>query len=214
MMKFVSTPAIRKVREVRKCRSTAGFSLTEMLVTTLIMVMVTAMVASGIPAAMETYAKTVNAANAQAALSTAIAAMRGELGMASDVLTSADITNNGSVGVDSNDIFYLSSEGYWMAIGNEASDEMGKGLRKRYFKGSVEGVDLIGLTLDIKDDGDATGILQLVPDASVTEDLLVDIENPTYANGVVTIGKIKVTNKAGTELASVSDYKIQTRSNG
>lgn len=73
-----------KVTIIRK-KNTSGFTLAETLVAILIMLMVSSVVVAGIPAAANAYTKAVDAANAQALLSTTITALRNELGMAQDV---------------------------------------------------------------------------------------------------------------------------------
>lgn len=73
------------MKRLRKLKNQAGFSLAELLMTVLILLMVSLIVAIGMPAARNAYEKTVIGANAQAMLSTAVAALRDELGTAWDV---------------------------------------------------------------------------------------------------------------------------------
>ena len=68
-----------------KLKRAAGFTLAETLMTVLILLMVSAVVAGGMPAAMNTYHKAVDAANAQLLLSTTVNALRDELSTAWDV---------------------------------------------------------------------------------------------------------------------------------
>ena len=56
----------------RRLRSKKGFTLAEVFIALLIMLMVSAVVAAGIPAASKAYDKTVTAANAQTLLSTTL----------------------------------------------------------------------------------------------------------------------------------------------
>ena len=62
-----------------------GFSIAELLVAILILSMVSAVVAGGIPVARDAYNKITVSANAQVMLSTTISALRNELGTASAV---------------------------------------------------------------------------------------------------------------------------------
>ncbi len=194
--------ALARVRE----RGVAGFSLTEMLATMLILVMVTTMVATGIPAAQDAYLKTVNASNAQSALSTTLAALRNELGMASEVH------------VKGNEVYYLSGDSYWASIANNSGDTDNKSsLEKKYYTGTTYGVDGNGLELDKtggkEGAGGLTGLYDLVPDKSITNGLRVEFSDPAFdeSKNVVTIGKVVVKDKLNQELAQTSNYQIRTR---
>ena len=67
-----------------------GFTLAETLLAILILLMVSTIVATGIPAAKNAYEKVVLASNAEVLLSTTMSELRNELGTARDV----DATNN------------------------------------------------------------------------------------------------------------------------
>ena len=78
----------------RKLNMTAGFTLVEMLTAILILLMVSSVVAAGIPAAINAYEKVVIASNAEVLLSTTITALRNELGTADEVtVLNADGSN-------------------------------------------------------------------------------------------------------------------------
>lgn len=79
-----------------KINSRQGFSIGELLVATLILLMVSSVVAGGIPVARDAYLKVTIGANSQVFLSTAITELRNELGTASNVKKSG------------NDIVYIS----------------------------------------------------------------------------------------------------------
>ena len=70
---------------IRKLNTSSGFTLAETLVAILILLMVSAVVAGGIPAAKNAYEKVVLASNAEVLLSTTISSLRNELGTASNV---------------------------------------------------------------------------------------------------------------------------------
>ena len=76
---------------LKKLKKGSGFTLAETLMTVLILLMVSGVVAEGIPAAVTAYGKAVDAANAQVLLSTTVNALRAELCTAKDVHT--DETN-------------------------------------------------------------------------------------------------------------------------
>lgn len=74
----------------RKLKNRAAFSLGEMLVTVIILLLVSTIVATGVPAARNAYVKVVVGANAKTLLSTTIAALRDELTTARDVVVGDD----------------------------------------------------------------------------------------------------------------------------
>ena len=76
------------IKRIRKNR--AGFSLAETLITILILLMVSAIVAAALPTASTVYKKTVDAANAQVLLSTTMTILRHELNAARDITVSSD----------------------------------------------------------------------------------------------------------------------------
>ena len=71
----------------QKPRHRAGFTLAETLLAVLILLMVSTIVATGVPAARNAYEKVVLGANAQMLLSTAVSALRNELGTAYGEIT-------------------------------------------------------------------------------------------------------------------------------
>ena len=68
-----------------KLHTRSGFSLAELMITILILLMVAGIIAAGIPAAKEAYVKVVDAANAHVLLSTTMSGLRGELSTAESV---------------------------------------------------------------------------------------------------------------------------------
>ena len=73
------------MKRLKKLKGRSGFSLAEMLLAVLILVMVAGIVAAGIPTVKNVYDKVVVSANAQVLLSTTVNALRDELGTAWDV---------------------------------------------------------------------------------------------------------------------------------
>lgn len=69
----------------RKLQSRGGFSLAEMLLATLILLLVATIMTTGIPAAKTAYEKVILGSNAQLLLSTTVTALRDELGTAWEV---------------------------------------------------------------------------------------------------------------------------------
>lgn len=73
-------------RVFRKLNNRAGFTLAETLIAILILLMVSSVVAGGVPAASNAYYKAVDGANAQVLLSTAATALQDELATARDIV--------------------------------------------------------------------------------------------------------------------------------
>ena len=82
-----------------KGNSQSGFTLAEMLMTVLILSMVSAVVAAGVPTAANAYKKVMDSANAEVMLTTTMVRLRDELGTASEVSCSgSEITYRDSSG--------------------------------------------------------------------------------------------------------------------
>ena len=88
------------MRAKDKLRSQNGFTLAETMLAVLILLLVSVIVATGMPAAKNAYEKIVVASNAQALLSTAATSLRNELGTAWNVIIDDDtaITKAGKEG--------------------------------------------------------------------------------------------------------------------
>ena len=184
----------------KHARGKGGFTLTEMLVTMLILVLASSLLATGIPVAIDTYQKTVKSANAQAALSTTAMALRRELSLASYVT------------VEDNKIGYVSrEEGCALSIQNTTSTETCRGLQKQYYKGVLDETKTIG---ELEKDGNP---VELISNATVTDELLVKYKSATKtSNSAKTSNSVKlislyVEDRAGNRLAGVDDFEILTR---
>ena len=97
---------------MNKLREKNAFTLAETLITVLILLMVSAVVAGGVPAAANAYRKAVDAANAYSLLSTTVNALRDELSTAWNVSVSgnkityysSDTGSQSTISVSGNDI--------------------------------------------------------------------------------------------------------------
>ena len=78
----------------RKLKSRHGFTLAEVLMAVLILLMVSSVVAGGVPVAANAYYKVVDAANAQMLLSTTVTKLRRELAFASDVYPKSGVVES------------------------------------------------------------------------------------------------------------------------
>ncbi len=73
------------LKRMKRLRSNLGFTLAELMIAMLILSMVTAVAAGGIPVAINAYTRVVDTANAQVLLSTTMTKLREELGTASEI---------------------------------------------------------------------------------------------------------------------------------
>lgn len=166
--------------EVR--RKGRGFTIAETLITVLILLMVTSVVAAGIPAAKEAYEKVVFNANAEMLLSTSVTAIRGQLVTAGNVKVEADGKTLG---------FYSSNTGFNERIYPEEAED--GTLMVTEFSG--EGPESRQVTR------------KLVSDAAATKDLYITWEGVACEGNVVTINGLSVRRKsrAGTDEKPVSE---------
>ena len=165
-----------------------GFTLVETLVALLILVIMTGIVAMGIPVAFDTYTKAVDGSNAQVLLSTSTAELRNEFGLAQDCQ------------VKDGTVYYVTGEGYWACL--QSTDD---GIKKYLFTGDQPG--------EINED---TPSVLLVSRAAQTDALRVKFDSIAYANGVFTVNGLKVVraNDESTVLAAVGEnasgqYKVR-----
>ena len=160
-----------------KIKSKRGFSIGELLVAILILSMVSAVVAGGIPVARDAYLKVTIGANSQVLLSTAISELRNELGTASSVvnLSATEIAyisgNTGSISK-----LYIGDDG--ITIEEYAFNPVKPDLEE-----AVKGTPL------------RTRVL--VPKTPAPDNLYVKYDGANVSNGIVTITNLKV--KRGSE---------------
>ncbi len=165
----------------KKLHNRKGFTLAETLLAVLILLMVSQIVATGIPVAKNAYEKVVLASNAEVLLSTAVTVLRNELGTASKIDTP-----------DQKTITYFNADRGSMAkIGVE---EDGSVKLHRYYY-SVDGI--------VTD----SGAEPLISKERATADLYVTFDTVSYDsdNKVVTFTKVSVCRESGTRNLAVRD---------
>ncbi len=168
------------MKRLRKLKNNAGFSLAEMLMAVLILLMVSLIVATGMPAARNAYEKTVIGSNAQAMLSTAVSALRDELGTAWDVQVSGTTVT-----------YFKADTGTRATISNDGVIPEGKDASAY---NSITIQDFV--EVDFIHDPDSEGkykngnIRALVPDSNT--DLYVTYSSVSYTNNIVKIGGLEV----------------------
>ena len=178
-------------RILTRLGSRRGFSIGEMLVAVLILVMVSAVVAAGVPVAANAYYKVVDSANAQMLLSTTLTKLRTELSTATDVSCSGTTIS------------------YRNAVGSlsELTLEFG--------------VTPVGGTEDQAESGIFVDRLQissfkkqLLVSLEAASGMYLMYESVSYnkTTGVIAFSKLSVM-KDDKELASLGDYKIRVLTN-
>lgn len=175
----------------QKLKSQRGFTLAETLLAVLILLLVSTIVANGMPAATNAYRKTVLAANAQSLMSTTVAALRDELGTAWNV-TVAD-----------NVITYFSAD-----TGNRTT-------LKKDGTGAIiitEYVSTDGFNVDTASIGNER---QLTPSETLTKDLTISydtvVEQSTTDSRFIVFDGLKVTPKgnSGQVIAQMESLTIR-----
>lgn len=180
----------------RKKKGRRGFTLAETLLTVLILMLVSTIVATGVPAAANAYEKVVISANANALLSTTIAALRDELTTAQNVRVIGtrvyyyNTANGSSSIIDLNGIKsvpWLYEYQFFDSLGNKENEPV----------------------------GDGRG---LVPEKAATDKLKITCSIPTCSSStsstetcdMITFPEIKVTREGSDKaLASVKNLVIR-----
>ena len=167
----------------KKLHNRKGFTLAETLLAVLILLMVSQIVATGIPVAKNAYEKVVLASNAEVLLSTAVTTLRNELGTAREIKVSDTQT----------EVTYLNAD-----RGNMAKIAMEDSSAKihRYYD---------------EDTGIDSGAEPLISTKRATEGLYVTFKSVSYdaKNRVVTFEKVSVSKESGaTDLAVRKNLSI------
>ena len=167
-----------------KLKSRSGFTLAETLLAILILLLVSSIVAQGIPVARNVYNRVVLGANAQVLLSTTVTALRDELGTAWDVTAGTD-----------NSLTYFSAD-----IGSRSKLWVDATTNTIQIQ---EYVATDGLNTETASVGSAHA---LVSEKAATRELRVTYNEATCADGVVTIKGLGVYRDTGEgPLATLGD---------
>ena len=191
------------MKAVKKLKKRGGFSLAETLVAILILLLVSAIVAAGVPVARNAYEKVVLSAKAQTLLSSAVSALRDELGTAWDVRVE-----------DSK----VKTSGAWLTYYSSST-----GARTKLYLGDYTVGGETFTTILVQDNVQEVSIgtkdlgtpRQLVQDSNKggMGALYVTCEGTIgYENGEVTFTDLKVLTVGGTELAKLPELTIRVAS--
>lgn len=164
---------------IKKIKNQNGFSLAETLLAVLILLLVSVIVANGVPAAQSAYEKVVLGANAKVLLSTTISALRDELATATKVKVATD---NKTI------TYYSADKGATSEIYIELENNVPVIRLKEY--SSVNPTDFSGGTTIYTDN-----VRNLVSEKAATGDLFVtydSIDNYTVGDESITIKGLKV----------------------
>ena len=180
MRKLKQVVLMRKMKQ--KLYKKSGFTLAETLVVVLILLMVSAIVATGIPVARNAYEKVVLASNAEVLLSTTISSLRNELGTAQNVTTTDDSTvityyNKAS---ETTSKICLNSD---LTETDKTSDPDGTIMYQRY---ANTGLSKGG------------NITRLVSKAASNKNLYVTYSSVSYSKGIVIFSGLKVCKETDT----------------
>ena len=177
--------------ENKSNRKNRGFSLAEVMVAVLILVLLTAVVGAILPLAHNAYTEVVDAGNAEVLSSTTVTELQTRLSLTTEVLTPKE--------GDTFLIAFKDEDGSkWYRISNDGTN------------GIVIGQMIVDL------DGEyhqAEGLVsrQLVTNKAATEHLYTTAESISYdeSSGLFTVTNLEVKNFNGKTLASVESYCIR-----
>ena len=168
-----------------KISNKRAFTLAETLLAVLILLLVSTIVATGIPAAKNAYEKVVLASNTQVLLSTTISSLRNELGSAKDITV-----------VDGTEITYFNETRGTMSKIYLDSGNPKTIMLQRYMNSSGLGKD--------------SGSTRLVSETASTADLYVDyVRIDPLKDGIITIKGLSVKRESGGTLTEPRDLSIR-----
>ena len=166
-------------------RRNRGFTLAETLLAVVIVLLVSGIVASGVPMAINVYHKITDAANANVLLSTTMTELRDKLALATDLDCSAKTK-----------LSFRGNNG------------------RKYTLEFVSNSDVVtGLFLNDKTNDGKSDSRLLVSNAAAAKNLCADFEEVDCSNGVITFTGIKIYRKSDSEkkspIAEIDTYKIK-----
>ncbi len=186
---------------IRQKLNKRGFSLAEMLLAMLIMLLVSLIMASGIPAVKNAYEKVVVAANADVYLSTTVTALRNELATAKDIKVNGDSIS-----------FYHLARGAVSKIEKDSGNNNQISIQRYADSTELEGISLIEPTSTPTKPltSDPIPLVVVGSELGSWDDLYVTYDSVSYSGGIITFTNLAVKRKSGgNDPASISSFKIR-----
>ncbi|MBR5341383.1 MAG: prepilin-type N-terminal cleavage/methylation domain-containing protein [Erysipelotrichaceae bacterium] len=175
---------------INKVYGKNGFTLAELLLAIIILLLATGIVAGGIPAAINAYRKVVDAANAQILLTTTTTCLRDEFDLASDI----KVKNIGTEGNPELVVEYTSPQRWRCVLKNVTSGEKGITVIKGFSDNSM----------------------LLVSDHAAAETFYVTYDSVSISDNVLTFSDLQVYKKGTNGSAdsvvpnvSLESYKVK-----
>ena len=180
----------------RKLHSLRAFTLAETLLAVLILLLVTIIVAAGIPVAKNAYERVVLSSNADLLLSTTISTLRNELGTAENVKLQAPAPGENAK-PDTMITYYNATRGSSSRIYVNSGEKQEIMLQRYYSK-------------DVDRYASSSPAASLISSKRATADLYVTYKSVTFENGIITFSELSVDRVSGTRgLASRETLSIR-----
>lgn len=178
-----------------KIRNNKGFTLTETLLTVILVVLMSGAVAAGVSTVSRVIHKIQNKANAEVLLSTTL------------TLLSDDLQNTESVESTDGTVQYLkireNGSSAWISIDNSTSDldSENAGIRKNYYTMTMDS----NSGIPVYQEGLST---PYVTEQAKTDALFTTIGSITYSNHVLTVHDLEVKNKDGVTQEKLDSFSV------
>ena len=193
-------------KTVKRLKNRSGFTLVELLMTVMILLLATAIVVAGVPAAINVYYDAVDAANAQTLLSTTMIRLRDEFCTATEITVSGDA------------ITYRDSDGHGARLSQTGGTNSGsqggtsgQAAAPGIYKTFAEGV--LGSGTDTTGTSETVSSQMLVSQlASGNKKMYIQYELDTdaYSAGVLTFKTLQVfKGTSGDPIAQVTDFRVR-----